>query len=506
MTRLAFCIRSLATLFPHPLGYLILFFGCWGLSSLQAQEIQAQLDIGRRKPKPDFIEYSPVDKGLVTLGPASRASTRILSLIKYDSNFEKSWSEDIIRQNGRKNVDFMTVLGKNILVFISEFFPKDKIIKTYYYRYDLRGQVLEEESLLSIYPNQKEQKVDLQYVLSPDKKRLLCYKNLQNRKEAEKVLYYLFSESGISIGNGELQLKYPDNRFRITNIRLSNEGNIFILGQFSKRGWAFDSESYSYLAYRYDTRYNQGEEFQIDLDDRVITDLTFRVDRDENIFLAGFYSNRGADQMAGTFLQKISKEGIVLTDATAPFTPYFLQNYLSQGQINRGKELRDFYIRPGDGIILRSDGGVLLIAEKFYITYQTYRDRFNVLVDREIYHYDDVILTSISASGQIEWQSVVPKRQVSDQPENLSFFNASSPRGTYIFYEYKPRKGNLNIYYQVVDITGNVGPRTPLIKDFRYGDVYYPRYSVQTDNSEALMVYIQNRGRIYTVLRVRFEE
>ncbi|MCI4671128.1 MAG: hypothetical protein MRZ79_23520 [Bacteroidia bacterium] len=483
---------------------LVLIFS--SISELSAQKIGARLDIGRREPKPDFIEYSPKDNGLVTLGPYSKASNRFLAITKYNSTFRKEWTKEVIQQNGRKNVDFMTVLGENILVFVSEFFPREKVIKTYYYRYSLEGEVLEKEAILSIYPNQKEQKVDLQYVLSPNKRRLLCYKNLQNRKEAEKVLYYLFSEEGASIANGELTLKYPDNRFRVTNIRVSNQGNVFVLGKFSERGWVTDPNNFVYLAYRYDTQINEGREFEIDLGDRIIADMTFRIDRDENLYLAGFYSNRGADQMAGTYLQKINWMGIVEKEATAPFSQDFLRNYLSKGQINRGKEIRDFYIRPEDGIILRSDGGVLLIAEKFYIVYQTYRDQFGYLVDREIYHYDDVILTSISPDGDIEWQSVVEKRQASDQPANLSFFNASSAMGTYIFYEYKPRRANLNVYNQLVDIEGNVGPRVPLIPDYKYGDFYYPRYSVQTGNDEALLVYLRKRGKIYTVLKVKFEE
>lgn len=475
-------------------------------SNLRAQTITARLDIGKRDPKPEFIEYSPNDNGLVTLGPSSKISNRFLALKKYNSSFKKEWEEEIIQQNGRKNIDFMAVLGNNILVFVSEFFPKEKLIKTYYYRYNLEGEALEKEAILSVYPNQKEQKVDLQYVLSPNKKRLLCYKNLQNRREAEKVLYYLFSEEGASIASGELKLKYPDNRFRITSIRVSNQGNVFILGKFSDGGWIDNPDNYKYLAYRYDTQINLGQEFNIDLGDRIVADLTFRIDKDENLYLAGFYSNRGADQMAGTYLQKITWEGLVEKEATAPFSQEFLRNYLSNGQINRGREIRDFYIRPEDGIILRSDGGVLLVAEKFYIVYQTYRNQFGYLVDREIYHYDDVILTSISPEGNIEWQSVVEKRQASDQPGNLSFFNASSPRGTYIFYEYKPRRANLNVYYQLVSIDGHVGPRTPLIPDYKYGDFYYPRYSVQTGKQEALMVYLRKRGKTYTVLKVKFEE
>ena len=35
---------------------------------LNAQKVTAQLDLGKRTPHPEFIEHSPVDQGLVTLG------------------------------------------------------------------------------------------------------------------------------------------------------------------------------------------------------------------------------------------------------------------------------------------------------------------------------------------------------------------------------------------------------------------------------------------------------
>ena len=160
---------------------------------------------------------------------------------------------------------------------------------------------------------------------------------------------------------------------------------------------------------------------------------------------------------------------------------------------------------PIDGIALRSDGGVLLIAEKFYLTQQTYRDNFGALIERKIYHYEDVILTSVNQNGEIEWHAIVDKFQQSDNPSSLSFFNVISPSGAYIFYEYKPRRADLNVYYNLVGIEGQVSDRIPLINSYNFGNEFYPRYCEQISNSEALMVYFQNRGRTLSVVKVRIE-
>ncbi len=486
------------------IGFLFLVLLGLTMTPGYAQEISARLDLGRRDPKPDFYEYSPVDGGLVTLGPTSTVSTRFLGLVKYDSNLREEWSNEVLEQNGRRNVDFVTVIGSHILVFMSEFFPKEKVIKTFYYSYDLQGNQLADQALLSVYPNQREQKVDLQYVLSPNKQRLLCYKNLQNRQEAEEILYYIFDDEGDLVSNGEIGIRYPDERFRVRSLRVSNAGNIYILGQFFVSNRVRDPDDFRYLIFKHELATGEGFEIPVDIGDRFISNLAFRLDREENIYLAGFYSNQAEDQLAGTMFQKISSRGELVLESAQPFNAQFLRNYLSSGQIDRGRELRNFQMNPENGIILRSDGGVLLLAEKFYITYQTYRDYYGMPVDREIFHFDDVVLTSINSNGQIEWQAIVEKMQQSEQPANLSFFNAIGPGGIYLFYEYKPRGEPFNVYYNRIGINGSVDRRKPLFPGYRYGNVYFPRFSEQISNDEAIMVYFHNKGKGLSVMKVRF--
>ena len=213
---------------------LLFFFGLMlgFVASLSAQEVSARLDLGKRDAHPDFIEYSPADGGLVTLGPASTRSSRYIAVKKYDRDLKEEWSHQVIEQNGRKNLDFLAVVGPNILIFVSEFFPKEGVIKTYYYQFDLAGNLTSDEAILSVYPNQREQKVDLKYVLSSNKRKLLCYKNLQNRRESEEILYYIFDENGEYTRNGEIDLKYSDNRFSVRSLEISNQGNIYLLGKF----------------------------------------------------------------------------------------------------------------------------------------------------------------------------------------------------------------------------------------------------------------------------------
>ncbi|MEL7064933.1 MAG: hypothetical protein AAFP00_14430, partial [Bacteroidota bacterium] len=106
----------------------------------------------------------------------------------------------------------------------------------------------------------------------------------------------------------------------------------------------------------------------------------------------------------------------------------------------------------------------------------------------------------------IEWQAIVDKAQTSEDPSTLSYFNAVSPSGTYIFYETRPRRMGFNIYYSRIDIQGNVSGPTPLLPVYSGNNQFFPRLAIQTGNREALMLYVQGRGRTYSVLKLRFDD
>lgn len=489
--------------FMHLLACLLIF------NTMSAQEVIARLDLGKRDAKPDFYEYCPTDKGMVTMGPVTVAANRIIGIVKYDEKMNRQWMKEVLEQNGRKHVDFLTVIGDNIFVFVSEFFPKDKVIKTLYYKYNLRGDVLASDEVLSVYPNQQEQKVDLEYELSPNKKKLLCYKNLRNRRESEQILYYLFDDAGDLVQNGELKFRYPDDKFSVTDLRISNEGNIFILGKLYKTDRIIAAKDYQYLAYHFDRKTEKMKEIPVNFGNKYITNLAFRIDKEENMYVAGFYSELGTDKIVGTVFQKIGTDNKIILEATEEFSDEFKANFLSKGQIERGKELSNFYMHnegKDNGIVLRSDGGVLLMAERYYTTTQSYRDYYTGYWSQQtLYHYEDVILTSVSPEGKIEWHAIADKTQAGLDPANLSYFYAIGGEGAYIFYEYSGKKAGTSVYYNLIEMDGKTATRVPLLKDYKWDSFFYPRYCEQVNNSEALMVYFSRGGSELSVIKVKIK-
>jgi hypothetical protein len=483
---------------PFAIGVMSLFFTVDGWS----QNIVARLDLDRRDPEPHFLEYVAADGGIVTLGNQSRKSSRYLAITKYDDQFDRSWTKQVLQQNGHSDVDLMAVMGENIYVFISEYFPRDRTIRTTYSHFDLEGNAIETRKQIAELSNEKEHRVDLKYVRSINKKKLLCYKNLDEGTKSETILYYLFDAKSSDLVTGKIQIPYPDDKFQVRKIMVSNAGKIYVLGKYFKVNKVKAPDDFGFKIYQYEPGASEGREVTIDLGDLYITDLTMKIDRDENLFLAGFFSHQSTDEIIGTCFFRINSQLQEEVRSSQRFSDDFLNNFLRDKQIERGRELQNFYL---DNIILRSDGGVLLIAEKFYTTFNSYIDIYGYWVDQKIFHYDEIIVNSVSSTGDLEWSAVVPKRQQSERRDHLSYLDVVSGTNLYLVYGYQPRKEPRTLYVNSVDFDGKVDERKPLLPNSGFDDSFFPRYSEQISNTEALVVYEQERDKIFSIVKVEFE-
>jgi hypothetical protein len=477
---------------------LLVLGGCW----IHAQTIVSRLDIDRRDPEPLFLEYVASDGGIVTLANQSRKSSRYLAINKYDDDFKKTWSKQVLQQNGHCQVDLTAVLGDDIYIFISEYHPRERAIRTTYSHFDIDGNAIDQRLPLAELSNEKEHRVDLKYVRSINKKKLLCYKNLDEGTKQETILYYLFDSKNEAPVSGKIVIPYPDDKFQVRKVMVSNAGKVYVLGKYFKVNKVKAPDDFGFKIYQYEAGKPEAKEVSIDLGELYITDLTLKIDRDENLFLAGFFSHQSTDAIIGTCFFKLNGDLEEEVRSSQRFSDEFLANFLRDKQLERGKELQNFYL---DNIILRSDGGVLMIAEKFYTTFNSYVDIYGYWVDQKVFHYDEIIVSSVSGNGDLEWSAVVPKQQQSERRDCLSYLDVVSGANLYLIYGYQPRKDPRTLYVNSVDFDGKVSDRKMLIPNNSFDDSFYPRYSEQISNSEALLVFIQERDKIFSIVKVAFE-
>ena len=110
-------------------------------------------------------------------------------------------------------------------------------------------------------------------------------------------------------------------------------------------------------------------------------------------------------------------------------------------------------------MVPRGDGGTVLIAEQYYVRVVTSYDRAtgNTTV-RYYYHYNDIVVISISPKGDIEWATKVPKRQTSVNDNGYYSSYAMMITGGQLHFIYNDHKINI------------VERRTNRLKNFRLSD------------------------------------
>ncbi len=469
---------------------------------LQAQEIVAALHLDKREPTPLWFEYVRADQGLVTISYLTRQSSREVGLFKYDARLKRQWNVLLFEQNGRMTIEQLAVLGERILIFVAERFPREKNTKLYFYEYDLEGQLITKAQEFYQTSGRPSNDAVLTYISSINQRKLLCFDNLMQKSRPEQAQFFVFDADDSGIEGNLIQFPYPDNRLQLRDVRVGNNGHIYALARLEKVGSERSPEGYAYLVFHYDLAADRLEEIELPFQTVYVTDLILKPDRDNNVLVGGFYSRRTSGQVAGVlyaFIDWTSRQ--VLRHNIQDFDSAFLAKYLSARQIERGKELADFYL---DDLVLRSDGGVLLLAEQYYITSSTYRDVYGFWYSNDLYNYEDVAVVSLSPSGQIEWTAIVDKAQASDAPVELSYLPLVGETSLLIFYKARLQGFGHNVYFQRVDYNGTVSTPRAFFPKFGSRDVFYRRFSEQIGNREAIFVYYQAKGRIFTLAKVAF--
>jgi len=272
--------------------------------------------------------------------------------------------------------------------------------------------------------------------VSKDSSKVLVYSQLPNQKKAnERFSLNVFDENMEELWSKNINLPYPDNRFTITDYRVDNSGNVYLLGILysNPSGFLRRNTDYQYIILAYNKEGEAADEFDVNLPGKFITDLTFRVAKNGNLVCSGFYSEKGTYSIKGTYFFQMNPETQeVLNENYKEFEFDFVTEYYSNRkkrkaksaeQSNNRKREAELYRYSLNDLILRSDGGAVLIAEQyfvereqnrgFYSPYSRFNNR-NFGNNREIeyhYNYNDIIVVNIRPNGEIQWASRIPKRQ-----------------------------------------------------------------------------------------------
>ena len=464
--------------------FLIPFFLFFAFSTAAQQDIiPAQIEWGPEYSEPNntYISriISRVPGGFLALrlkNPSAITAKERVWIEQYTDDMKLKRSEEIDLKYKKKIRDFEDVIAVGDKHYLLTSFNNLAKKKNYLFAQELSGRLQPSRSLTLVGEIASKNKVkegNFDTRLSQDSSKLLIYNQLPyERNTPEQFAFRVFDKGMNELWKKNIKLPYNDDVFSVKDYRVDSKGNVYLLGIVYESRGARRSvggrPAYRYTVLAYTDNGEKKNEYKIDLENRFITDLTFRIGNTGDLILAGFYSERDADNAKGICYFRIDAESKQVTQNTVKeFDFSFITSDMSNGQIRRAEraeqrgdtskeaELSSYSL---DELILRSDGGAVLVAEQYYV----YRDEYqnfntNRISTTYYYNYNDIIVVNIRPDGEIEWASRIPKRQRTvNDGGYFSSYAMSITRGKLFFiYNDDARNLDANSRSRLFDFSGS---------------------------------------------------
>lgn len=191
--------------------------------------------------------------------------------------------------------------------------------------------------------------------------------------------------------------------------------------------------------------------------------------------ISGFYDYKNPGAAHGFFTMKVESDTQILQFQA--FDRKWVAGLIGAKEAEKGLEPENYFIRK---MVPRSDGGVLIIAENYYITQQLetfYLNGVPQTSSKNVYNYNDLIFLAVDSSGNNEWNYIHRKRQssfsngsyyhsigvyVCDSSINV-IYNENASQSNRVMHLKLDREGNLeqrilfnsdNVYTAIVPFEG----------------------------------------------------
>lgn len=325
------------------------------------------------------------------------------------------------------------------------------------------------------------------YAISRDSSKILMYANLPyNRRGREQLSLTVYTDNLMQQWTKEVELPFEDRDFQVESYEVDRDGNVYILGRLIDRNnisFFSNRPYYSYVIVAYRNNGKDVKQYDVSLGDDFITDLTIRVGNDGDLICAGFYSERTTQSMKGSFFSKINADTKRMYDIKkGEFDAEFLAQFMSQRRANKKRELYNYRV---DKLVLRSDGGALIVAEQFYVIVTTRTDANGMQTTTTTYHYNDIITINMNPDGSIAWATRIPKRQIDGTGQFSSYAMTISKGKIYFMYNDHPKNLTRTHYRKIKNFNGR---RSVVTLAVLSPDGTYKKYPMFNNRDEQIIM------------------
>lgn len=210
-----------------------------------------------------------------------------------------------------------------------------------------------------------------------------------------------------------------DDVYHDTNIRgmeVSNTGDFFMITEWNNRRSRLGAHEYQILHVNADTN----RIIRVPLPDFLTVDVKFTFDNlHQTLVGGGLYAERNRDRANGVFYVRAPLRG----NPAVRYESFSDRVISALRKKDVADDTRGIPYATVKQIILRQDGGALLVAELFHEIQRgtlagrgIWRDGMRLVMD---YYYDDLLLITLNPDGSAHWMTVLHKKQYSQDDDAI---------------------------------------------------------------------------------------
>ncbi len=352
-------------------------------------------------------------------------------------------------------------------------------------------------------------------ISSDDKQRIMLLKINSSNQRNYLFTMLLYDNNMNLVDKSRAQLAMEERHNYFTDFYLTNNSEL-VFCKFVRNNGSNESISNINLV----TKYRDSLDFAIrpvDIGTKILDELRLKVDNtNRRTLLSSFYYKQKRGSVEGLYAlswditnnQKLHEKTFVFNDE--------LRDAAKGEDGGKKTAFDDYYIK---NVIVRKDGGYLLIAESLYSSSRgNYYNRWNNpywgspwMSPYDYYYYpyyspyympwnrggwnnyqntrffaDNIMILSFDSDGQMEWSNIIPKNQYDDESDNSISYGLVNTGGELHFLYNQYERRTLMLSDQSIGPDGKIS-RHPTLKNLDRGYEFMPRFSKQVSSRQMII-------------------
>lgn len=316
---------------------------------------------------------------------------------------------------------------------------------------------------------------------------------------------YGFNDQLVQTYKKEQVLNYEVEDIFISGVETDNAGNTHLLVDYPKNVIRRSKEKAirSFFLYSFYAGEQKPLSIELGKDSIYIYDLALVVNNYHNsLCVAGYYSKEKDDnKIAGHFQYILDLQANeVKVKSFEDFDKYFIAKVAGSMQNENAANITDLHVKR---VLPRSDGGCLIVGEKYYESRQMYTYYINGIPQtqsRMVFNYDEIVVVSKNGDGTTQFRDFVKKKQssVADAGYYSSFVLLNTnERVAFIYNSDTGEDGDIMI--STVNPKGEIDTRI-LIKSLSYYVSIMPPESKQVSGNAVIISTLKDKR--FSLLRI----